>query len=84
MIVTFERVYRDLGRATALALFAALGFLALALGSALGGFADAVISFRQAAGAVGYVSGGLLALFLVTSLVATLMRYLNRPATPIA
>lgn len=80
MMETFETLYRQLGKATAAVLIVALGFLALALLSALAGLARVVPGFTAAAGALGYVFVGLLALFLLTTLVATLVRYLSRPA----
>ena len=84
MTETFEKFYRNLARATAVVLFAALGFLGLALLSALAGFANAVVSFREASLAVGYVFAVLFAVFLVTSVVGALVRYLTRRTAPTA
>jgi hypothetical protein len=84
MHATFERLYRDLGRATAWTLYSALGLLALAVLAALAGLPHAVDGFRAAAAAVGAVFAGLLALFLVSSLVAVVVRYVNRRAAPVA
>jgi hypothetical protein len=82
MNATFERLHRDLGRVTALTLYVGLGFLALAVGSALAGLPDVVISFRGAAAAVAYVFAALLTLLLASSAVALLVRYATRPAAP--
>lgn len=82
MNATFERLHRDLGRVAVLTLYAGLGFLALAVGSALAGLPDAVVGFRGAAAAVAYVFAGLLALLLASSAVALLVRSTTRPAVP--
>lgn len=80
MNATFERHHRELGRTTAWSLYATLGFLGLTLLSALAGLPQAVVSFRGASAVLAYVFVGLLALFLVASVVAALVRYAERPA----
>ncbi len=67
---------------TILTLSVGLGFLTLAVGSALVGLPDAVVSFRGAAAAMGHVFAGLLALLVGSSAVALLVRYATRPAVP--
>ena len=71
MLEMFETLYRQLGRATAAALLAAVGFMAFALLSALAGFSQTVNGFCDVAGVLGLVFLGLLGLFLLASLVAT-------------
>jgi serine/threonine protein kinase len=74
MNITFENLYSQLGRTTIAALIIGLVFLGLALSSALLGFPRAVASFNGAASLFGYVFIVLLALFLITSLVAVFLR----------
>ena len=83
MMETFRYVYRQLGLATVMILFAALAFLGLALLFALLGFSHAAASFNSVAVVLGFVFGGMLAVFLLTSLVAALVRFLERRSTPI-
>ena len=82
MMETFNDVHRQLGRATVAVMCGALAFLSLSLGSALLGFRHAVISFNGVAAALGYVFGGMLAIFLLTSLVAAVIRYLKHRKVP--
>jgi hypothetical protein len=81
MMATFEFFYRQLARATVTVLFAALAFLGLTLLCALLGFSHAVVSFRGVSVVLGYVFGGMLAVFLLTSLVGALVRFLDRRST---
>lgn len=81
-MATFEYFYRELGRATVMVLYAALGFLGLSLLCAVLGFSQAVSSFNGVTLVLGYVFGGLLAVFLLTSLVGALVRFLDRRSTP--
>jgi hypothetical protein len=84
MIGSFEYLYRQLSRATVAVLFATLGFFGLTLLCALLGLPHAVDSFRGATAALAYLFGGLLAVFLVTSLVWSLIQFLSRRSTPTA
>ena len=75
---TFGRLYSQLGRVTFVVLLAALSVYGLALLSALLGFSHAVASFRSGAAALAYVFVALLGLFLLTSVVAALIRWIER------
>ena len=79
---TFERFYRQLGYATGGALVLALVLFVLSLLSALIGFPQAVASFNGATWAVTYVFLALLAIFLITSIVAAFVRWLDRRNRP--
>lgn len=81
MIGSFEYLYRQLSRATVVVLFIALGFFGLTLLCALLGFPHAVDSFRGATAALACLFGGLLAVFLLTSLVWSLIHFLSRRDT---
>ena len=81
VITTFESLYRQLGRATAGLLIASIAFFALTLGCALLGFSHAATSLRSAAFSVSYIFVVLLALFLISSLVAAIIRRLDKPRT---
>jgi hypothetical protein len=81
MMAAFEYLYRQLSRATVAVLFSALGFFGLTLLCALFGFPRAVDSFRGAAAALAYLFGALLAVFLLTSLVWSLIEFLSRRST---
>ena len=59
-------------------LIAALLFLGLALGSALLGFSQAVVSFRGVALAVSYAFLAMLVIFLATALIAAIIRWMDR------
>jgi hypothetical protein len=83
MIETFEKLYRTMGRATAGSLIGALALFGMALCLALLGFQQAE-SLGQVAKAMTLVFVGLLSLFLVTSLVAAIVRWLDRRSRPIA
>ena len=83
-MATFEYFYHQLGRATIMVLYAALVFLGLALLCAMLGFSHAATSFDSVMLVLGYVFGGLLAVFLLTSLVGALVRFLDRRSTPTA
>lgn len=78
MDATFDGLYRQLGRATMWALYAALAFLGVALACALLGFTEPAESLAKAAWVPGYVFAWLLAAFIVTYLVAALVRFLDR------
>jgi uncharacterized membrane protein YdcZ (DUF606 family) len=81
MMGSFGYLYRQLSRATVAVLFTTLGFFGLTLLCALLGFPHAVDSFRGATAALTYLFGGLLAVFLVTSLVWSLIQFLSRRNT---
>ena len=83
MIQTFEKLYRTMGRATAGLLIGSLAVFGMALCLALLGFRQAE-SLDQVAKAMTLVFVGLLSLFLVTSLVAAIVRWLDRRSRPIA
>jgi hypothetical protein len=82
MIGSFEYLYRQLSRATVAVLFITLGFFGLTLLCALLGFPHVVDSFRGATMSLAFLFGGLLAVFLLTSAVWSLMRFLSRESTP--
>ena len=78
MNATFDRLYRQLGSATAVVLIAALVALGVTLVCALLGLPQAVISFRGVTASLGYVFAVLLCLFLVSSIVAAVVRWVDR------
>ena len=82
MIGSFEYLYHQLARATVAVLFTTIGFFALTLLCALLGFPHAVDSFRGATAAFAYLFSGLLAVFLLTSLVWSLIQFINRRSSP--
>jgi hypothetical protein len=75
---TFEKLYRELGRVTFVVLLAALTSYGITVMCALVGLSRAVISFRGVTASLAYVFAVLLALFLTASLVATVIRWLDR------
>ena len=84
MITIFEHFQYQLGRATIKVLYAGLAFLGLSLLCALLGFSHAVTSFNGVTLALVYVFGGMLAVFLLTSLVGALIHFLDRRSAPTA
>ena len=78
MQAIFERLYRQVGYATTFLLFGALGCFGLTLLCALLGFPHAVASFRGVATALAYAFVALLILFLASSVVAAVIRWLDR------
>lgn len=78
MNTTFDKLYGQLGRATFGLLVAALGIYGLMLLCALLGFSHAVASLGGVAASVAYVFVALLGLFLVASVVAAVIRWLDR------
>ena len=78
MITTFETYYRQLGRATIALLITSLAFFGLTLFCAILGFSHAAASLRGAALSVSSIFIVLLALFLISSLVAAFTRWLDR------
>jgi hypothetical protein len=78
MNTTFDRLYRQLGRVTFGVLLAALSIYGLTLLCALLGFSRAVASLGGVAASVAYVFVALLILFLVASVVAAVIRWLDR------
>jgi len=78
MNTTFDRLYRQLGRVTFGMLIAALSIYGLTLLCALLGFSRAVASLGGVAASVAYVFVVLLSLFLVASVVAAVIRWLDR------
>jgi hypothetical protein len=79
---TFEKLYRMLGRVTAGLLIAALAIFGLALCLALLGLRHPAESFDQVAKTLTFLFAGMLGLFLVTSLVAAIVRWLDRRSRP--
>ena len=75
---TSERLYGQLGRATYGMLIAALSVLVLTVVCALLGLPQAVISFREVAISLAYAFVALLTVFLVSSLVMALIRWMDR------
>lgn len=75
---TFDRLYRQLGRATFGILLAALSVYVLTLLCALLGFSHAIISFRGVAASLAYVFFVLFSVFLAASVGAAVMRWLDR------
>jgi hypothetical protein len=82
MNATFDRLYRQLGRVTCGVLFATLFVYGVALVCALLGFSHAVTSFVGVAASLAYVFVALLGVFLLTSLVAALIRWADRQNQP--
>ena len=78
MNATFARLYRQLGWATVAVLVAALGALGITLLCALLGFVHAVASFRGVAASLACVFVALLILFLLTSVVGAVVRWIER------
>jgi serine/threonine protein kinase len=75
---TFENLYRQLGRTTIAALIIGLLFLGLALSTSLLGIQRPAAGFGDAASLFGYVFIALLALFLITSIIAVFIRWHDR------
>jgi len=75
---TFEKLYRGLGRVTFGTLLTALTMYGLTLICALLGFSHAAASFGPAAASVAYVFVALLIVFLISSIVAAVIRWLDR------
>ena len=84
MVATFEYFHRQLGRATMIVLYAALAVLGVTLLCALLGLSHAVVSLNGVWWSLGYLFGGMLAVFLLTSLVGALVHFLDRRRTPSA
>lgn len=78
MNTNLDTLFRQLGRATLGVLVATLSVYGLTLLCALLGFADAVISLRGVAASLTYVFVALLSLFLVSSVVAAVVRWIDR------
>lgn len=78
MNTTFDRLYRQLGRVTFGVLLATLSIYGLTLLFALLGFSHAVASLGGVAASLAYVFVALLSLFLVASVVAAVIRWLDR------
>ena len=75
---TFERLYRQLGRITLGILLATLAIYGLMLIFALLGFSHAVASLGGVAASLAFVFVVLFGLFLVASMVAAALRWLDR------
>ena len=78
MNTTFDRLYRQLGRTTFGVLLAALTIYGIMLLCAFLGFSHAVTSLGGAAASIAFVFCGLFSLFLVASVVAAVIRWLDR------
>ena len=75
---TFERLYRQLGRITLGILVGTLAIYGLMLIFALLGFSHAVASLGGVAASLAFVFIVLFGLFLVASMVAAALRWLDR------
>ena len=75
---TFDHLYRQLGRVTCGVLLATLFVYVLALICALLGLSHAVTSLVGVAASLTYVFGALLGVFLLSSVVAALIRWIDR------
>ncbi|HET6408819.1 MAG TPA: hypothetical protein VFG14_13120 [Chthoniobacteraceae bacterium] len=75
---TFDKLYRQLGRITLGLLLGALTVYGITLLCALLGFSHAAASFGGVAASVAYVFLALLAVFLVASVVAAVVRWIDR------
>ena len=75
---TFERLYRQVGRVTLGILLATLAMYGLMLIFALLGFSHAVASLGGVAASLAFVFIVLFGLFLVASIVAAALRWLDR------
>jgi len=75
---TFDKLYRQLGRVTFGLLIATLASFGITLLFALLGFSHSAASFRGVAASLAYVCVALLGLFLVASVVAAVIRWLDR------
>jgi uncharacterized membrane protein (DUF485 family) len=78
MNTTFDRLYRQLGRVTIGVLIAALTLYGTMLVCAALGFSHAVASLRGAAASIAFVFCILVGLFLMASVVAAVIRWLDR------
>ena len=79
---TFDRLYRQLGRVTWGALVGALSIFGLTLLCALLGFSHAVVSLRGVAASIAIVFCALFSVFLIASVVAAVIRWLDRRDRP--
>jgi len=75
---TFDRLYRQLGRVTGGLLIATLTSYGITLLCALLGFGHSAASIGGVSASLAYVFVGLLGLFLVASVVAAVIRWLDR------
>jgi hypothetical protein len=75
---TFDRLYRQLGKVTFGLLVTTLAAYGLTLVCALLGFSHAVSSLGGVAASLAFVFGILLILFLVTSIVSAVLRWVER------
>jgi hypothetical protein len=75
---TFDRMYHQLGNATVVLLFVTLTCYAITLLCAVLGLPEAVISFRGALMSLAYAFAVCLGLFLVASLTAALIRWIDQ------
>ena len=73
----FDRLYRQLGRATAGVLFATLGVYGITLLCAILGLSPAVASFRGVMASLAYVFVALFGLFLMASVIAAIIRWFD-------
>ena len=78
MNTTFDRLYRQLGRVTFGVLLAALATYGIMLLCAVLGFSHAVASLGGVAASLAYVFIVLFGLFLVASVVAAVIRWIDR------
>ena len=81
---TFDKLHRSLGRATAGLLIVTLAFYGVAMAFALVGFQHPAESLSQASLAFALVFLGLFVVFVVSSLVAGILRWLDHRDRPTA
>ncbi len=75
---TFDKLHRQLGRATFSLLIVELASYGITLVCALLGLSHAVVSMGSAAASVAYVFVAVFSLFLVASVVAAIIRWFDR------
>ena len=80
---SFDRLHRTLGRTTVGVLFAVLAFYGIAMAFALLGISHVAESLNQAGLASAIIFGALFVVFVVSSLVAAILRWLERHDRPI-
>jgi hypothetical protein len=78
MNLTFEKLYSQLGRVTLGLLFVTLAVYGISLVCALLGSSHAVASLGGVAASLAYVFFVLFSLFLISSVVAAVIRWLDR------
>jgi len=82
MLESYEIFYRQLSRATLTVLFITLASFGMTLVCALLGLSHAVVSLNGVTLVLASVFGGMLGVFLLTTLIWALVRFLNRRSSP--